>query len=88
MTVSDTGLTATLDCTEVEMLVLSRKPSQRILIGKDVAITIVRIDRNQVRIGVEAPAGVTILRDELTATGPVEIDASGVNLTEALWSVG
>ncbi len=70
------------------MLVLSRKPSQRILIGKDVAITIVRIDRNQVRIGVEAPAGVTILRDELTATEPVELEVSRADLSEALWSVG
>jgi len=47
------------------MLVLSRKLSQQVIIGSDVAITIVRIDRNQVRIGISAPRGVSILRQEL-----------------------
>lgn len=47
------------------MLVLSRKPSQQVLIGSDVSITIVRIDRNNVRIGISAPPGVSILRQEL-----------------------
>jgi len=47
------------------MLVLSRKLSQQVMIGTDISITIVRIDRNQVRIGISAPPGVTILRQEL-----------------------
>jgi carbon storage regulator len=47
------------------MLVLSRKLSQQVIIGSDVSITIVRIDRNQVRIGISAPPGVPILRQEL-----------------------
>jgi carbon storage regulator len=47
------------------MLVLSRKTSERILIGDDIAITIVRIGPNSVRIGIEAPKGMNILREEL-----------------------
>jgi carbon storage regulator len=47
------------------MLVLSRKPLQSIMIGSDIKITVVKVDRNQVRIGIEAPPDVTILRDEL-----------------------
>jgi carbon storage regulator len=47
------------------MLVLSRKPLQSIVIGSDIRITIVKVERNQVRIGIEAPRNVTILRDEL-----------------------
>ncbi len=47
------------------MLVLSRKPLQSIMIGPDIKITIVKVERNQVRIGIEAPRNVTILRDEL-----------------------
>ncbi len=47
------------------MLVLSRKTSERILIGDDVAITIVRIGPNSVRIGIEAPKTMNIVREEL-----------------------
>ena len=46
------------------MLVLTRKQSQQIVIGRDIRITIVKIDRNQVRLG--RSAGMTILREELT----------------------
>lgn len=47
------------------MLVLSRKQHDSILIGDDIKITIVRIDRTQVRIGIEAPPHVNVLREEL-----------------------
>ena len=47
------------------MLVLSRKTSERILIGDDITITIVRIGPNSVRIGIEAPKTMNIVRDEL-----------------------
>jgi carbon storage regulator len=48
------------------MLVLSRKQSQQIVIGPDIRITIVKLERNQARLGIEAPQGVTVLREELT----------------------
>lgn len=51
------------------MLVLSRKPGERILIGDKIAITVVRIAPGIVRIGVEAPDGLPILREELVAGG-------------------
>jgi carbon storage regulator len=47
------------------MLVLSRKRSERILIGDDIRIIVVKLDKNQVRLGIEAPQGVTIIREEL-----------------------
>ena len=47
------------------MLVLSRKTSERILIGDEIAITIVRIGPNSVRIGIEAPKSMNIVREEL-----------------------
>jgi carbon storage regulator len=47
------------------MLVLSRKLGQRFQVGQDVRITIVKIDRNAVRIGIEAPADVTVYREEI-----------------------
>lgn len=51
------------------MLVLSRKPSESVLIGTDVKVTILKIERSHVRIGIEAPGHVTILRAELIEDG-------------------
>jgi carbon storage regulator len=48
------------------MLVLSRKLGEKVTIGEGIVLTVVRIDRNQVRIGIEAPDEVPILRGELT----------------------
>ena len=47
------------------MLVLSRKPGEKILIGDNVSVTIVRIGPNTVRIGIEAPRDMNIVREEL-----------------------
>lgn len=47
------------------MLVLSRKLGQSVQIGHDIRVTIVRLDRNTVRIGIEAPEGVRICREEI-----------------------
>jgi carbon storage regulator len=49
------------------MLVLSRKPGERILIGDNVTVTIVRIGPNNVRLGIEAPRELNIVREELCA---------------------
>ncbi len=47
------------------MLVLSRKQNERIRVGDSVVVTIVRVIGDKVRIGIEAPAHVRVLRDEL-----------------------
>ena len=47
------------------MLVLSRKAGERILIGDDVVINIVRIGPNTVKIGIDAPKTMNIVREEL-----------------------
>ena len=47
------------------MLVLSRKEDQAICIGDSVKITIVKVEGKRVRLGIEAPDGVRILRGEL-----------------------
>jgi carbon storage regulator len=53
------------------MLVLSRREGERIKLGDDMVITIVRVSGDKVRLGIEAPSGVLILRDELeTAPEP------------------
>jgi carbon storage regulator len=50
---------------EDSMLVLSRKRSERIVIGSEIEITIVKLEGNQVRLGIEAPDDVAIFRAEL-----------------------
>lgn len=47
------------------MLVLSRKEEEAINIGDNIVITIVRICGNSVRIGIQAPENVLILREEV-----------------------
>ena len=47
------------------MLVLSRKEAQRIRLGDSIVITIVKIGGDKVRIGIDAPSDVLVLRDEL-----------------------
>lgn len=58
------------------MLVLSRKPGERVIIGNDVKVTIIRIGPNTVRIGIDAPGHMNIVREELcinaTAVGAGE----------------
>jgi carbon storage regulator len=49
------------------VLVLSRKVGQRILIGDKIAVTVVKLGNGGVRIGVEAPAEMAIVREELAA---------------------
>lgn len=47
------------------MLVLTRKAGQQILVGHDIAITILAVDGDRVRLGIEAPEAVRVLRGEL-----------------------
>ncbi len=47
------------------MLVLTRKPNQAIVIGDDVRVVVVSVDRDQVRIGIEAPRDVSVHRAEV-----------------------
>lgn len=47
------------------MLVLSRKETQRIRLGDSIVVTIVKISGDKVRVGIEAPSDVLVLRDEL-----------------------
>ena len=47
------------------MLVLSRKINQSIMIGDDIRIVVVGVDRDQVKVGIEAPRAVPVHRSEI-----------------------
>jgi carbon storage regulator len=57
-----------------QMLVLSRKLGEKILIGDNIYITVVDIDRGKIRLGIEAPRDVPIYRQELL---PMPVAAAG-----------
>lgn len=65
------------------MLVLTRKTQEEILIGDSIRISIVRIKGNTVRLGIEAPRDVRVVRAELP---PHEGDDAGVDRTEIFFS--
>ena len=48
------------------MLVLTRKLGEKVVIGTDITITVLETHGSRVRIGIEAPAPMLILRGELT----------------------
>jgi len=56
--------------------VLSRKQNERIRVGESVVVTVVRVSGDKVRIGIEAPPHVRVLRDELDddSLGGVTVD--------------
>ena len=47
------------------MLVLSRRESERIKLGDSIIVTVIRVGGDKVRLGIEAPLDVVVLREEL-----------------------
>lgn len=69
------------------MLVLTRKPGQSLLIGNNIEVKIIDIQGDQVRIGINAPKDVSILRKELMdevrqANREAVVDSVSISLEE------
>ena len=47
------------------MLCLSRKLGEKIIIGDNITITVIDIQGNKIRLGIEAPRDVSVMREEL-----------------------
>lgn len=47
------------------MLILTRRISESVIIGDDVKVTVLGVNGNQIRIGIEAPKDVSIHREEI-----------------------
>jgi carbon storage regulator len=52
------------------MLVLSRKPGERIVLAGSIVVTVLKVERGCVRLGVDAPPEVRVLRQELQGRQP------------------
>ena len=71
------------------MLVLSRREKQRIRLGDNIIVTVVRVAGDKVRLGIEAPADILVLRDELetrTVAKPVADQAANQAAAELVAS--
>lgn len=59
------------------MLVLNRKAGEKLYLGEDVVITVTEVRGGRVRLGIQAPRGLKIYRDELlTAEQRRHLDAN------------
>ncbi len=65
------------------MLVLSRKETQRIRLGNSIVLTVLRVAGDKVRLGIEAPDEVIILRDELRSHDLTQPAEEGVHERDA-----
>ena len=72
------------------MLVLSRKPNQKIQIGSEITVTVVKVRGNVIRLGIEAPRDVRVIRSELElrvdeslTAGIGAVEESGSELAES-----
>jgi len=62
------------------MLVLSRRESERIKLGESIVVTVVRVDGGNVRLGIDAPPEMLVLREELTPmTNPAPLSLTPPN---------
>ena len=52
------------------MLVLTRKLMEKLYIGDEICVTVVRLENGQVRLGIDAPREIAVVRAELTEGGP------------------
>ena len=63
------------------MLILTRRINEALVIGDNVTVTVLGVKGNQVRIGVDAPKGVSVQREELARKGGAN-EQSSVELSD------
>ena len=69
------------------MLILQRKAGESLLIGDGIEITVLSVDSGRVRLAIEAPKSVPILRSELKAAAEDE-EVSPLTLLDVLRDTG
>ena len=66
------------------MLVLSRKEAERIRLGDSIIVTVVRVSGDKVRLGIDAPPNIVVLREELephAVNADVSLDEMALGLS-------
>lgn len=65
------------------MLVLSRKPSESIIIGDSIVVKVIRTGRNTVSLGIIAPDDIRVLRGEIAFQAQQAFESEGTLEDEA-----
>jgi len=52
------------------MLIFSRRASEKVTIGSDITVTVCRVKDGQVKLGIDAPKDVVVMRDDVLAPTP------------------
>jgi carbon storage regulator len=47
------------------VLILTRRPGERVVIGEDIFVSVMSVSGHSVRLGIEAPGGIPIYREEI-----------------------
>ena len=56
---------------EGDLLILARRPGEKLVINDDITITILEFNGNQIRIGIDAPKDVKVYREEVYMRMPI-----------------
>jgi carbon storage regulator len=64
------------------MLIITRKPGERIMLGDDVVIEVIEVSGSSVRLGIAAPRSVPVYREEIWAAVKEEQRAAGDQVPE------
>ena len=67
------------------MLIIARKPGEKITIGDETVITLLEIRENQVRLGIEAPRHISVHRQEVyEKIRKANLASSGIDVTRVM----
>jgi carbon storage regulator len=66
------------------MLILTRRPGERVVIGDDILVTVMGVSGHTVRLGIEAPSGVPIYREEIWLAVKEENRAAAAATAESI----
>ena len=58
------------------MLILQRRPGEKVMIGEDITISVVAVEGNRVRLAISAPREISILRGELVEAEKVNRESA------------
>ena len=69
------------------MLILTRRPGERVVIGDEILVTVMAVSGHTVRLGIEAPQGIQIYREEIWLAVMEENRAAAAAAPDALPSI-